>query len=82
MQILSKICEQFPEFGVEVDSLVSGIERIDEVEFVDFHVAVDFLDDALRFDKTDFVRKMNFNSSCVWIPSWKFIFKFFGFLKI
>ena len=71
VQVLSEIGEHFPEFAVEVDSLVSGVERRDEVEFEDFHVAVNFFHDSLRLDETDFVWKMDLDSSCVGIPSWK-----------
>ena len=71
VQVLSEIGEHLPELGVEVDSLVAGVERRDEVEFKDFHVAVNFFHDSLRFDETDFVWKMDLDSSCVWIPSWK-----------
>ena len=71
VQVLSEIGKHFPELGVEVDSLVAGVERRDEVEFEDFHVAVNFFHDSLRFDETDFVWKMDLDSSCVRIPSWK-----------
>lgn len=71
VQVLPEIGEHFPEFGVEVDSLVAGVERRDEVKFEDFHVPVNFFHDSLRFDETDFVWKMDLDSSCVGIPSWK-----------